>query len=466
MRRLVHLWTELQITRVLGFGARQLGGLPRLLLGGGDDGHGHLRRDADGRARAARDQLARARAHAPEEAAPRAHRLDHRGLRRAAPSSSCRPAPDVDIPPTRRRARCSAPTTSARTTRSRARRSRCSSRRCGSTTSSISTAGLRQNTPIAPALRLGATHVFAIGSSREVKGVVANEGRSRLARAPGAAFLLGKVLNAFLLDHVDVDLELLAPAQQRDQGRHERRTARASSSRCRARRSGATSRRIATSSRSTIRPSEDLGRLASEHVRQRQAHRQPVPHEAALHAPRHRRGRRGRPRELPALRRALLPPAHRDGPRRRARAPRRDPRVLRRRRRRRRRHARVRGLRHLGQAVPHFSEPRNLMKSPCSWLSRCSRSARGAIRRICRTRAPQRHRWPRSVPARRRLGRPPMPAPVAAVKVEIPEVRVKSDATTTVRIHWVTPSGTEVNDDAPFRVRWNRSDGLSPRRTT
>lgn len=47
-----------------------------------------------------------------------------------------------------------------------------------------------------------------------------------------------------------------------------------------------------------------------------------------------------------------------------------------------------------------------------------------------------------------------------AEKVEIPEVRVKSDASTTVLVRWLTPSGTAVNDDAPFRVRWNRSDGL------
>lgn len=45
-------------------------------------------------------------------------------------------------------------------------------------------------------------------------------------------------------------------------------------------------------------------------------------------------------------------------------------------------------------------------------------------------------------------------------KVEIPEVRVRSDANTTVRVHWLTPSGTAVNDEAPFRVQWNRSDGL------
>src|SRR5678815_5124093 len=36
MRRLAHLWRELQITRVLGFGPRQFVGIPRLLLGGGE----------------------------------------------------------------------------------------------------------------------------------------------------------------------------------------------------------------------------------------------------------------------------------------------------------------------------------------------------------------------------------------------------------------------------------------------
>jgi hypothetical protein len=46
-------------------------------------------------------------------------------------------------------------------------------------------------------------------------------------------------------------------------------------------------------------------------------------------------------------------------------------------------------------------------------------------------------------------------------KVEVPEVRVRTSASTTVRVGWVTPRGTAVNDEAPFRVRWNRSDGLA-----
>jgi NTE family protein len=66
--------------------------------------------------------------------------------------------------------------------------------------------GVRQNTPIAPALRLGATHVFAVGLSREVQGVESG-GEDR--KPPSAAMVLGKVLNALLLDHVQSDYEVL-----------------------------------------------------------------------------------------------------------------------------------------------------------------------------------------------------------------------------------------------------------------
>lgn len=53
-------------------------------------------------------------------------------------------------------------------------------------------------------------------------------------------------------------------------------------------------------------------------------------------------------------------------------------------------------------------------------------------------------------------------APAAKLeKVEVPEVRIKATGETTVKIAWQVPPGTAVNDDAPFRVRWNRSDGLA-----
>lgn len=55
----------------------------------------------------------------------------------------------------------------------------------------------------------------------------------------------------------------------------------------------------------------------------------------------------------------------------------------------------------------------------------------------------------------------PDAAAPASETVEVPEVRIRTDGDTTVRVAWVTPQGTAVNDEAPFRVRWNRSDGLA-----
>jgi NTE family protein len=64
---------------------------------------------------------------------------------------------------------------------------------------------VRQNTPIAPAIRLGATHVLVIGTSRMIRGI-APPGPSR---APSATFLLGKMMNALLLDHLDNDIGMV-----------------------------------------------------------------------------------------------------------------------------------------------------------------------------------------------------------------------------------------------------------------
>jgi NTE family protein len=125
--------------------------------------------------------------------------------------------------------------------------------------------GLRQNTPIAPALRLGATHIFAIGLSRDVKGVNASESARAKSRQPGAAFLMGKVLNAFLLDHVDVDIDLLDRLnhviQDGTSAFGEGFTEALSRE---ANRRGWPSYRYVDSF--AIRPSEDIGRLASQHV--------------------------------------------------------------------------------------------------------------------------------------------------------------------------------------------------------
>lgn len=67
--------------------------------------------------------------------------------------------------------------------------------------------GVRQNTPIAPAIRMGATHVFAVGLSVDPHSHAASQ--PVVTVPPSATFLLGKVMNAFLLDHIQNDFELM-----------------------------------------------------------------------------------------------------------------------------------------------------------------------------------------------------------------------------------------------------------------
>jgi NTE family protein len=264
MRRLVELWTELELTRVLGFGVRQMVSIPRLLLGGGGSGTGLfdvtpmaelVQREISWRAlyRTLRKKQLRALTVSttevstgrtvvfmqtspdvviPETAPPRTlFRADHIGPHHALASAAI----PLLFPPVR------------------------------IDDELYLDGGLRQNTPIAPALRLGATHILAIGLSGEVKGVVTSEHGPKKNRAPGAAFLLGKVLNAFLLDHVDVDLELLTRlnhvmldgelaygpdfVNQMSEAAIERN-----------------SPPYRFVNALAIRPSQDIGRLASEHV--------------------------------------------------------------------------------------------------------------------------------------------------------------------------------------------------------
>lgn len=266
LRRLVHLWSELQITRVLGFGARQLGGLPRLLLGGGDEGTGLF--DVRPMAELVQREISwRAVARTLRKRQLRALTVSTTEVATGRTVVFMQTAPDVDIPQT------APPRTLFR------------SDHIGPHHALASAAipmlfppvkiddelyldgGLRQNTPIAPALRLGATHIFAIGSSREVQGVVTNEGPIvPRTSAPGAAFLLGKVLNAFLLDHVDVDLELLRRLNHvLEDGATVYGPSFVEQMSEEARRRNAPAYRHVNAFE--IRPSEDIGRLASDHVR-------------------------------------------------------------------------------------------------------------------------------------------------------------------------------------------------------
>lgn len=209
MRRLVALWSELELTRVLGFGMRQVITLPRLLLGGAGDGTGLF--DVKPMAELVHREISwRSVSRSLRKRMLRALTVSTTEVSTGRTVVYMQTSPDTTIPsspPPRTLFRASA---------------------IGPHHALASAAipllfppvriddelyldgGLRQNTPITPALRLGATHIFAVGLSREVRGRVTYEGAKREpVRSPGAAFLLGKVLNAFLLDHVDVDIELL-----------------------------------------------------------------------------------------------------------------------------------------------------------------------------------------------------------------------------------------------------------------
>jgi NTE family protein len=70
--------------------------------------------------------------------------------------------------------------------------------------------GLKLNTPISPAVRLGADRLLVIGLRHaESKEEVSIHAKERIDQFPSAPFLLGKILNALLLDKTEYDLNRL-----------------------------------------------------------------------------------------------------------------------------------------------------------------------------------------------------------------------------------------------------------------
>jgi NTE family protein len=274
LRRLVELWTDLELARVLGFGMRQVLTLPRVLFGGGD-GYGlfDVRPMAD---LVQREISWRAVSRCLRKGMLRALTVSCTEVSTGRTVVFMQVSPDLTIPG------AAPPRTLFRADR------------IGPHHALASAAipllfppvridgelhldgGLRQNTPIAPALRLGATHIFAIGSSREIQGRTVREaGHGIPPRAPGAAFLLGKVLNAFLLDHVDVDIELLTRINNvLVDGAHAYGSGFAGSISEEARKRGAQEYRFVKALR--VRPSEDIGQLANTHIRRNGLRGDPV----------------------------------------------------------------------------------------------------------------------------------------------------------------------------------------------
>lgn len=126
--------------------------------------------------------------------------------------------------------------------------------------------GLRHNTPVAPAIRLGATHVLVVGTSREVRGVLDGD---ELPSVTGAS-VMGKVVNALMLDHLDNDLaqisllnELYDTAEYAFGPDYADRMRKAAATR------GA--RMFERIEPFVIRPSISIGRLGAEYLKERKA---------------------------------------------------------------------------------------------------------------------------------------------------------------------------------------------------
>ncbi len=122
--------------------------------------------------------------------------------------------------------------------------------------------GLRQNTPMSPAIRLGADRLLLV-SLKHVKPEPKIVERERVEAYPKPLFLAGKALNALLLDHTEYDLmrmqriNLILEAGNASFGSKFEEMMNHELVRLR----GAPLRRIHATH---IRPSEDIGRLAAE----------------------------------------------------------------------------------------------------------------------------------------------------------------------------------------------------------
>jgi NTE family protein len=124
--------------------------------------------------------------------------------------------------------------------------------------------GLRQNTPMSPAIRLGADRLLLI-SLRHVGSEPKVIQKERAEAYPKPLFLAGKALNALLLDHTEYDLQrmqrinLILDAGRASFGDQFEQMMNHELVRLR----GAPMRRIQAVH---IRPSEDIGALAAEFV--------------------------------------------------------------------------------------------------------------------------------------------------------------------------------------------------------
>ncbi len=135
----------------------------------------------------------------------------------------------------------------------------------------FSDGSIRQNTPLAPALRLGADRILVIGLRFQGSAEVRREPPEEV---PGTAAQLGRVLNALHLDHTDYDLDRLRRINRLlEQGE------RAYGDGFAERFHGVTEDALGAPLRRirdlVIRPSRDIGRIARRHAAARAQLAQP-----------------------------------------------------------------------------------------------------------------------------------------------------------------------------------------------
>lgn len=121
--------------------------------------------------------------------------------------------------------------------------------------------GVRLNTPTAPAIQLGVDRMFVIGVTTPQR-----HGQIELGRTPGASFLIGKAVDALMLDHIEHDLEAVSlindiledAIEAGGKDFLDRMNAVAE-------RNGRRARRLVRTF--TLHPSSDIGALAGDHLR-------------------------------------------------------------------------------------------------------------------------------------------------------------------------------------------------------
>jgi NTE family protein len=127
---------------------------------------------------------------------------------------------------------------------------------------------LRQSVPLSPAHHLGAGRLVVVTTQHDAARVAPVIARERMRSVDSPLYLLGKAINALHLDRIDDDLDRLALVNDvLAAGR--RAFGETFETRLNRELAAMTSRKVTPLRTALVRPSEDLGRLAADHVRSR-----------------------------------------------------------------------------------------------------------------------------------------------------------------------------------------------------